>query len=131
MTEAADPRSLARRVLAAWTSGDVEGIAATYADDGVMHVAGHNLISGTFRGRADVVAGLERISRTGLVRIEQTEAILASQRHAMVFLRAVCERAGKHVEVVFVIAFQAGADGRWQEVWFLPDNQAAFDQVFS
>ena len=131
MTEAADPTSMARRVLAAWNRGDGEGVAAPYAGDGGMHIAGNNLIRGTFRCRAAFAAQLELIGRTGMVRIESTEAILASDRHVMAFLRAVCQRGDKHLDAVFVFAFKVGPDGRWQELWFLPDNQAAFDQVWS
>ena len=131
MSEVADPISLAQRVLAAWNSGDVAAVAATYAGDGVMRIAGDNLISGTFRGRAAFAAQLERIGRAGVVRIEATEAILASARHVMVFLRAVCERGDNRLEAAFVFAFKVGPDGRWQELWFLPDDQAAFDRVWS
>src|SRR3712207_5027310 len=130
MSEVADPISLAQRVLAAWNSGDVDAVAATYADDGVMHIAGNNLISGTFRGRAAFAAQLELIGRTGTVRIiEPPEAILASNRHVMAFFRAVCQRDDKQLDANYVFAFKVGPDGRWQELWFLPDNQAAFDQL--
>jgi ketosteroid isomerase-like protein len=131
MTEAANLASMARGMLEAWNRGDVEGVASTYANDGIMRIAGHNAISGTFRGRDAFLAQLGRIGQMGVVRIEEIETILASDQHVMVFLRAVCERNDKRLDAVFVFAYKVGPDGRWSELWFLPDNQAGFDDVWS
>ena len=88
MTEPAGLASMARGMLEAWNRGDVEGVASTYADDGIMRIAGYNSISGTFRGRAAFLEQLGRIGRTGVVRIAEIESVLASEDQVVVFVRA-------------------------------------------
>jgi ketosteroid isomerase-like protein len=135
MSEHIDLAAHARRTFEAFNRGDAEAVAATYAPDAVMHVAGTNPLSGTYRGHAEI-AGQQRrqfelLGSTGSARIEPPEAILASDSRAMIFFRAICEREGKRLDAVFVFAFTAGPDGRWQELWFLPDDQAAYDRFWS
>ena len=42
----------ARRSYEAWNSGDLDVIRGYFTDDAVLHFAGSNAMSGTYRGRA-------------------------------------------------------------------------------
>jgi hypothetical protein len=66
----------------------------------------------------------------GTVKVEPIE-VLANDRHMVLFFRFVGRRDGTDFEVV-AAGFHSdrGPDG-WRRATFLPDNQAAFDRLYS
>ena len=57
--------------------------------------------------------------------------ILASDDYVMVFFHAISERDGKTLDVVLAMAIKVDADGKLTEVWFLANEQAAYDAFWS
>ena len=133
MTE--HPNAVAvRRSFEAWNSGrlDVLGeyFGEYFTDDAVLHFAGNNAMSGTYRGRDAVMDALAR-ARRGRVTQSDVESLLASDDHVIVFFHLTSERDGKTLDVVQVMAIKVNAEGKLTEAWFLVNDQRGFDQFWS
>ena len=123
-----------RRTFEAWNSGrlDVLGeyFGEYFTDDAVLHFAGNNAMSGTYRGRDAVMDALAR-ARRGRVTQSDVESVLASDDHVIVFFHLTSERDGKTLDVVQVMAIKVNAEGKLTEAWFLVNDQRGFDQFWS
>jgi ketosteroid isomerase-like protein len=118
------------RAFEAWNTGQIETFKGMFSEDAVLHFAGNNRMSGTYRGVDEVVDALLRAGQGGGPRAE-VEAALASDEHVMVFFRATGEHGGTSLDVVLAEAMKVGADGKVTEVWFLANDQAAYDAFWS
>ena len=114
----------ARRSYAASNSGDLDVIREYFTDDAVLHLAGDNAMSGTYRGRDGVMDAIARASQ-GWGTQADVESVLASDDHMMVFYHATDEHEGA------AMAMKADADGKVTEAWFLSSEQAAYDAFWS
>ena len=118
-----------RGTAAVWTSlGEYFG--EFFTDDAVLHFAGNNAMSGTYRGRDAVMDALAR-ARRGRVTQSDVESVLASDDHVIVFFHLTSERDGKTLDVVQVMAIKVNAAGKLTEAWFLVNDQRGFDQFWS
>ena len=120
----------ARRSYAASNSGDLDVIREYFTDDAVLHLAGNNAMSGTYRGRDTVMDAIARASQ-GWGLHSELEALLASDDHVIAFVRVTSERDGKTLDVVVAQAVKVNAEGKHTEKWFLANDQRAFDQFWS
>ena len=128
MTE--HPNAVAvRRSFEAWNSGRVDVIREYLSDDAVLHFAGTNAMSGTYRGRDAVMDALGRASQGWGPHVE-VEALLASDDHVIAFFHG-SERDGKTLDVVTAMPMKVNAEGKLTEIWFLANDQRAFDQFWS
>ncbi|MBV9281817.1 MAG: nuclear transport factor 2 family protein [Chloroflexi bacterium] len=118
------------RAFEAWNAGQIEALKGTFSEDAVLRFAGNNRMSGTYRGADEVVDALLRANQGGGPRAD-VKAVLASDDHVMVFFRATGERGGKSLDVVLAEAMKFDADGKMTEVWFLANDQAAYDEYWS
>jgi ketosteroid isomerase-like protein len=118
-----------RRSFEAWNSGRLDVIREYLSDDAVMHFAGNNAMSGTYRGRDAVMDALGRASQGWGPRVE-VEALLASDDHVIAFFHG-SERDGKYLDVVTAQPMKVNAAGKLTEIWFLANDQRAFDQFWS
>jgi ketosteroid isomerase-like protein len=118
------------RAFEAWNTGQIDVLKGTFSDDVVLHFAGTNRMSGTYRGVDAVVDALLRASQGGAPQAE-VEAVLASDEHVMVFFRATGEHGGRRLDVVLAEAMTFDAQGKMTEVWFLANDQAAYDAFWS
>lgn len=130
----------ARHMLEAFNAGRVDLMTDLYAEDGVMHLAGHNPTSGTYRGHAEIAEGYTRMFQllaTGSGHAEPPESILASDGHTMIFLPGRGERKGHTMDETLVItttivmAHTIDPHGKIKELWFLADDQAQYDRFWS
>jgi len=119
-----------RRGYEAWNSGDLDFIREYFTEDAVLHLAGNNAMSGTYRGRDAVMDALARDSQ-GWGPHAEMETILASDDHVIAFFHAISERDGKTLDVVLAQAIKFNAEGKVTEAWFLPNDQRGYDQFFS
>ena len=118
------------RSFEAWNSGRVDVIREYLSDDAVLHFAGNNAMSGTYRGRDAVKAALGRASQ-GLDPHGGLEAVLASDDHVIAFFHLTSEREGKTLDVVQAFSIKVNAEGKLTEAWSLANDQRAFDQFWS
>ena len=119
----------ARRSYAASNSGDLDVIREYFTDDAVLHLAGDNAMSGTYRGRDGVMDAIARASQ-GWGMHSELEALLASDDHVIAFVRVTSERDGKTLDVVVAQAVKVNAEGKATEAWFLPNDQRGYDRFF-
>ena len=119
----------ARRSYEAWNSGDLDVIREYFTDDAVLHLAGDNAMSGTYRGRDGVMDAIARASQ-GWGMHSELEALLASDDHVIAFVRVTSERDGKTLDVVVAQAVKVNAEGKATEAWFLPNDQRGSDRFF-
>ena len=133
MTE--HPNAVAvRRSFEAWNSGrlDVLGeyFGEYFTDDAVLHFAGNNAMSGTYRGRDAVMDALAR-ARRGRVTQSDVESVLASDDHVIVFFHLTSERDGKTLDVVLAMPMKLNTEGKIREVWYLANDQRGYDEFYS
>ena len=119
-----------RRCYEAWNSGRLDFFREFVSEDAVLHFAGNNAMSGTYRGRDAVMGALGRASQ-GLDPRGGLEAVLASDDHVMAFFHATHERDGKTLDIVLAQPYKVNAEGKITEIWFLANDQRAFDQFWS
>ena len=119
----------ARRSYEAWNSGDLDVIREYFTDDAVLHFAGNNAMSGSYRGQDAVMDALARDSQ-GWGPHAEMETILASDDHVIAFFQVTSERDGKTLDVVLAQAITFNAEGKTTEAWFLPNDQRDYDQFF-
>jgi ketosteroid isomerase-like protein len=119
-----------RRSFEAWNSGRLDVIREYISEDAVLHFAGNNAMSGTYRGRDAVMDALARASQAGGSHSD-VESVLASDDHVIVFFRLTHERDGKTLDVVQAMPIKVNAEGKLTEGWFLANDQRAFDQFWS
>jgi ketosteroid isomerase-like protein len=120
----------ARRCAEAWNSGRLDVFREYLSEDAVLHFAGNNAMSGTYRGRDAVMDALARASQAGGGHAE-LEAILASDDHVISFYHVISEHDGKTLDVVMAQPMKVNAEGKLTEGWFLANDQIAFDQFWS
>ena len=118
-----------RRSFEAWNSGRVDVIREYLSDDAVLHFAGNNAMSGTYRGRDAVMGALGRASQGWGPHVE-VQALLASDDHVIAFFHG-SERDGETLDAVTAMPMKVNAEGKLTEIWFLANDQRAFDQFWS
>ena len=119
------------RIFEAWNSGRLDVIREGFSEDAVLHFAGNNSMSGTYRGRDAVMDALARAASQGGGPQTELEALLASDDHVIAFYRTISERDGKTLDVVQALAMKVNAEGKISEGWFLASDQRGFDQFWS
>ena len=117
-----------RRSFEAWNSGRLDVIREYLSEDAVMHFAGNNAMSGTYRGQDAVMDVL--VSQPGFPHAEM-ETILASDDHIIAFLNVTAERDGKTLDVVLAMPMKLNAEGKIREVWYLANDQRGYDEFYS
>ena len=118
-----------RRSFEAWNSGRVDVIREYLSDDVVLHFAGTNAMSGTYRGRDAVMDALGRASQGWGPHVE-VQALLASDDHVIAFFHG-SERDGETLDAVTAMPMKVNAEGKLTEIWFLANDQRAYDQSWS
>ena len=122
--------ALRRGTAAVWTSlGEYFG--EFFTDDAVLHFAGNNAMSGTYRGRDTVMDTLGRLIQGWGPHHVEVEAVLASDDHVISFYHVISEHHGKTLDVVMAQPMKVNAEGKISEGWFLASDQRGFDQFWS
>ena len=119
-----------QRTWEAWNSGRLDVLREYFSEDAVLHFAGNNAMSGTYRGRDAVMDALARASQ-GWGPHAELEALLASDEYVIAFFHAISERDGKTLDVVLAEPMKVNAEGKITEVWFLANDQRGYDQFWS
>jgi ketosteroid isomerase-like protein len=129
MTEHPNALTVARS-FQAWNSGDLDVIRGYFTEDAVLHFAGNNAISGTYRGRDAVMGALGRAMQ-GWGPHAELETILASDDHVIAFLHATAEQDDKTLDVVLAMPIKLNAEAKLAEIWFLANDQTGYDEFWS
>ena len=122
---------LMRKADEALLAGDFPGFLALHTEDVVMHVPGSGPLSGDHYGRNGVAAVFEKEmslldAPPEFVPLDD----LGSDDHAGAIFIQRMQRAGHTYEGLQVIIARV-RDGQLSEVWFRPQDQAAFDEFLA
>ncbi|MGQ0574300.1 MAG: nuclear transport factor 2 family protein [Pseudonocardia sp.] len=123
--------TLMRKVDEALLGGDFPGFLALHTEDVVMHVPGTSVLAGDHVGRA----GLAAVFQQEMSMLDGPPEIvplddLGSDEHAGAVLVQRMRRGGREYEGLQIIIARV-REGQLAEVWFRPQDQAAFDSFFS
>ena len=119
-----------QRGFEAWNSGRMDVLRESLSEDAVLHFAGNNAMSGTYRGRDAVIDALARAIQRWSPHSD-VESVLVSDDHLMIFHHATGEHEGTLYDVTPVIAMKLDADGKVMEVWSLANDQSGYDRFWS
>jgi ketosteroid isomerase-like protein len=118
---------LLRNLDQAMVSGDLETFFSYHADDITVHVSGKSKLAGDYKGKEQLQALFEQVMEAfGPEYSFETHAYLADDEHGITLQRSTARRGDQTLELdeVFVNHF---ANGKISELWYVPVNQAAFD----
>jgi ketosteroid isomerase-like protein len=122
---------LVRKGYEAFAAGDMATLNEFFSDDVVWHTPGRSELSGTFRGKDEVFANLQKnMELTGGTFRLDIHAILADDEHAVTLLTAMGEREGKTLHDNTVQVFHI-KDGKVTESWLHPSDAYTSDEFWS
>jgi uncharacterized protein len=123
--------TLMRRADEALLAGDFPGFLALHTEDAVMHVPGSGPLSGDHHGR-DGIAALFQLEMSMLDAPPEMVPVddLGSDDHAGAVVIQRMRRGGRSYEGLQMVIARV-RDGQLAEVWFRPEDQAAFDKFFA
>jgi uncharacterized protein len=123
--------ALMRKVDDALVAGDFPGFLALHTEDVVMHVPGSGPLSGDHYGRDGIAAVFQQeVSMLDAPPEMVPLDDLGSDDHAASLVLQRMKRAGRSYEGLQVIIARV-RDGQLSEIWFRPQDQAAFDSFFA
>ena len=120
--------AIARKFFAAADAGDFDTIMGIWSDDIVFHMPGNNVMSGTFKGKAEAGAMFARGGHIKLRR--ELHDSMATDTHAVNLTRVSGDRDGKTYSWNGVAVMEI-RDGKVVEQWLIADDQAAVDALFA
>ena len=120
------------QIIERYTSDDIDAFVALFSDDVVWHIGGDNPFTGTHRGKEELlrVCGRFMDVSQGTLRIEAVDA-MADDHYGFIMTHATAQRDGKALDVLDATFLTIGEDGRLSALWWLPNDQAAFDAFWS
>ncbi len=118
------------RVLEAFNSSDAQSLQEICSPDIVTHIATLPY-RGTYRGIDQLLQVLVKYQELAgnTLRVEP-ESVLADDGYVMLFFRGQGEREGKNLNSQYVAAAKVGDDGRWRELWLIPDDANAVEEFW-
>lgn len=121
---------LIRRTYAAFSTGDLQAVGESFADDIVWHSLGQSRFSRDYTGREAVfeLFGTLFEETGGTFRIELNE-VLANDRVAVALTTNRAERLGRTLVYDEAAVFRT-RDGKVAEAWLYVDDQAAHAAFF-
>ena len=120
-----------RRLTAALAARDGETVASLVTDDVVYHFPGNNALSGTFRGRDELMAFFRRFPTVlDGPPTADTHDVLSSEAHGA-DLSTLSATRGERGHTWRAIRIYHFVEDRISEVFVTIDDQAAFDAFVS
>ena len=117
----------------AFLKGDTELLRQLMSDDIVWHSLGDNILSGVYRGKAEVIGMFGKIimETEGTLNLE-VEDVIANDSRAVILVKLTAERNGKKVEADTVNIYELNPLGKVIAA-FGPysDNSGAIDDFWS
>lgn len=122
---------LMRRGYAAFGAGDMETVGSLFADDVTWHSPGDNLLSGDYRGKAEVFGLFGKLMELSSVFRQDIHDIVANDEHVVALLNVHAERPDGRVLDDRQVHVWHVSDGMAREFWLYPGDQAASDAFYS
>ena len=124
------PLTLAKAIWDALSVGDADVLNELMADDLLWHVPGNNAISGTRKGRDEVIDYLGSLGTETEVYDLELRDILVNDDRGLILFRAIGKRLDKTLDTHFMLLFQV-EDNQIKEAWSNPFDQNAVDLFWS
>lgn len=121
---------LIKRFFQAVTTGDRAGIEACLAEDVIMHVPGHNAVSGTYKGKDQFAASMMKAEELAGGLQRELHDVLADDDHVVVLVGLKATRGGQTLTWNGANLWHV-RDGKLAEVWLLSDDQDTTDVAFA
>lgn len=120
---------LLRDADAAMTRGDNEAYIGYHTDDVIVHIAGKNQLSGTYKGKAEFMKVFQSFMELSPDFTFESHDYLASDTHGIVLQRSHYARGNQRLDSndTFISHIR---DGKITEFWIFAEDQAAFDTFF-
>jgi ketosteroid isomerase-like protein len=120
---------ITRNGYAAFTKGDMDGVAALLAPEVVWHVLGRNVLSGDYHGVDQTLQFLGRLveATEGTLRLDIHD-VLANDEHAVALVHLRADRAGRTYDANETHITHI-RDGRITEFWAVSTDQQAWDEL--
>ena len=118
-----------RNIYAAFANGDLAAVNDVFAEDLVWHDAGRGQLSGDYRGREAVFGFFGKVMEVteGSSHLD-LHSVLADDEHGVALVTISANRGGRSIKVNAVDVMHL-RDGKVTEVWAIPADQYAFDEV--
>jgi len=118
--------ALVRRIMEAFANKEGFPLRDCFAEDAVWRVPGDGIMSGTYRGRAEIFRFLARLPKltNGTYRSTFVDALASEERGAGLY-RAQGEREGRSIDIEQLLLFTI-RDGLVTEVLALPSDPGEF-----
>lgn len=118
-----------RNMYAAFAKGDLAALNDVLAEDLVWHDCGRNQLSGDYRGREAVFEffGEFMEATKGSFHLD-LHSVLADDEHGVALVIISASRAGRNIKANAVDVMHL-RDGKVVEVWAVPADQYAFNEV--
>jgi uncharacterized protein len=117
-----------RRTADAFRAGDQAALRSLIAPDGVWHVPGDHGMAGDIGGRDALLAWLGEVRAKGFWLTE--DDVFGNDEHVCALSVMGARRDGVDVQTRVVSVFRY-RDGQQLERWFYPDDNAAWEQIFT
>jgi ketosteroid isomerase-like protein len=126
----AEDVELVRRGFAAFSAGDMATMTELLADDAVWYVPGSGSLSGTKRGRDEILSFFgELATRSGGTLVVTLDEVIGGDNHTVALNRNKASRDGRTLEQNAVIVFQL-RDGRVAEARQFFEDTASNDEFW-
>jgi ketosteroid isomerase-like protein len=118
-------------IYAAFTTGDMNRLAAFFDEDVVWHTPGKHPLAGTHEGRSATFASFaEEFERSNGSYSVDVRDVLASDEHVVALLHATADREGKRLDQDYAIVFYM-SDGKVNAAWEVWRDQRLVDEFWS
>ncbi|MBW3665035.1 MAG: nuclear transport factor 2 family protein [Actinobacteria bacterium] len=120
-----------RQAYAAFSSGDMDALSGSMADDVTWHVPGDSPIAGDYEGKEAVFGFFGKLAElSGGTLNLGVHDILANDEHAVALVRTTASREGRELDQNAVHVMHV-RDGQVTEFWSTQDDQAEADAFWS
>jgi uncharacterized protein len=117
-----------RRFAQAMVDRDVAAIASCFTDDVVIHVPGRNPLSGTHRGKGEVMTRLFQAWEEAFGSLQvRVHDVLVTEDHVVMLSDRTAQRDGTEVDMRAASIYHC-RDGRIAEAWLMEWDPYALDE---
>jgi len=123
---------LLRKALDAFSRGDLDTVRSLWADDIVYHFSGASPLAGDYKGKDGVLSYFAKAVELagGTLRMVEVHDVLANDEHGVALVRFTASRKGRELAWNQANIYHI-RNGKIREVWGVPVDQTALDEILS